>query len=139
MYQIRQGVFETNSSSTHSLCICTKKEYEDFKDGKLSFNHYRDRLEDCNIPSNYMNRAKEYYEKNKTRFMLDWDNLSPEDQKNYMINEFDRSYKGDGIFKDNRTFEQFKDGFDGLESYTRFFTSPSGDEMVAFGVYGYDG
>ena len=29
MYQIRQGVFETNSSSTHSLCICTKKEYED--------------------------------------------------------------------------------------------------------------
>ena len=70
MYQIRQGVFETNSSSTHSLCICTKKEYEDFKDGKLSFNHYRDRLEDCNIPSNYMNRAKEYYAKNKPRFML---------------------------------------------------------------------
>ena len=139
MYQIRQGVFETNSSSTHSLCICTKKEYEDFKDGKLSFNHYRDRLEDCNIPSNYMNRAKEYYEKNKTRFMLDWDNLSPEDQKNYMINEFDGSYRGDGIFKDNCTFEQFKDGFDGLESYTRFFTSPSGDKMVAFGVYGYDG
>ena len=139
MYQIRQGVFETNSSSTHSLCICTKKEYEDFKDGKLSFNHYRDRLEDCNIPSNYMNRAKEYYEKNKTRFMLDWDNLSPEDQKNYMINEFDGSYKGDGIFKDNCTFERFKNGFDGLESYARFFTSPSGDEMVAFGVYGYEG
>ena len=139
MYQIRQGVFETNSSSTHSLCICTQKEYEDFKDVKLSFNHYRDRLEDCNIPSNYMNRAKEYYEKNKTRFMLDWDNLSPEDQKNYMINEFDGSYEGDEIFKDNCTFEQFKDGFDGLESYTRFFTSPSGDEMVAFGVYGYEG
>lgn len=139
MYQIRQGVFETNSSSTHSLCICTKKEYEDFKDGKLSYNYYGDRLEDCNIPSNYMNRAKEYYEKNKTRFMLDWDNLSPEDQKNYMINEFDESYKGDGIFKYNYTFEQFKNSFDGLESYTRFFTSPSGDEMVAFGVYGYDG
>ena len=56
-----------------------------------------------------------------------------------MINEFDGSYKGDGIFKDNCTFEQFKNGFDGLESYTRFFISPSGDEMVAFGVYGYDG
>ena len=68
MYQIRQGVFETNSSSTHSLCICTKKEYEDFKDGKLSYNYYGDRLEDCNIPSNYMNRAKEYYEKKQDLF-----------------------------------------------------------------------
>ena len=25
---IRYGVFETNSSSTHTLCICTEKEYE---------------------------------------------------------------------------------------------------------------
>lgn len=33
--QIRQGVFETNSSSTHSLTICSKQEYEDFKNGKL--------------------------------------------------------------------------------------------------------
>lgn len=26
-----------------------------------------------------------------------------------------------------------------LETYARSFTSPSGDEMVAFGAFGYDG
>ena len=26
-----------------------------------------------------------------------------------------------------------------LETYSRNFTSPSGDEMVAFGAFGYDG
>ena len=27
--QIRRGVFETNSSSTHSLTMCLKSDYED--------------------------------------------------------------------------------------------------------------
>ncbi len=34
MYQIRQGVFETNSSSTHSMCICTEEEFANFKGNK---------------------------------------------------------------------------------------------------------
>jgi len=33
--QIRQGVFETNSSSTHSLAIYNKNEWEEFKNGDL--------------------------------------------------------------------------------------------------------
>ena len=31
---IRNNVFETNSSSVHTLCICTEKEYEKFKNGE---------------------------------------------------------------------------------------------------------
>ncbi len=31
--QIRRGVFETNSSSTHSLTMCSKKEYDEFEKG----------------------------------------------------------------------------------------------------------
>lgn len=38
MKQIRHGVFETNSSSTHSLTMCLKADYELFKDGKLILN-----------------------------------------------------------------------------------------------------
>lgn len=34
MKQVRASVFETNSSSSHSVCICTKQEFEDFKNGK---------------------------------------------------------------------------------------------------------
>lgn len=45
---IRFNVFETNSSSTHSICICTKEEYEDFKNGKYYYDDYEDTL----VPSN---------------------------------------------------------------------------------------
>ena len=33
MKQIRIGVFETNSSSTHSISICTKDEFEKLEKG----------------------------------------------------------------------------------------------------------
>lgn len=38
--QIRFGAFETNSSSTHSLIVCTQQQYLDWKDGKLLWNKY---------------------------------------------------------------------------------------------------
>ena len=36
--QIRQGVFETNSSSTHAVSVCTKQQWDDYKAGKLWMN-----------------------------------------------------------------------------------------------------
>ena len=41
---IRYGVFETNSSSSHSLCVCTKEEYEKFKKGDLVLDIYESKL-----------------------------------------------------------------------------------------------
>ena len=38
--QVRLGVFETNSSSTHTLCIVPKKEYERWKDGELLYQRW---------------------------------------------------------------------------------------------------
>jgi hypothetical protein len=35
MRQIRQGVFETNSSSTHSLTMCLASEYEKWENGEV--------------------------------------------------------------------------------------------------------
>lgn len=32
--QIRSNVFETNSSSTHSIAICTEDDYKAFKEGE---------------------------------------------------------------------------------------------------------
>lgn len=42
--QIRTGVFETNSSSTHTLTICTKKEFEDWTNGKLRLDKWTDKF-----------------------------------------------------------------------------------------------
>lgn len=41
---IRYGVFETNSSSSHSLCVCTTEEYEKFINGELVIDLKKDEL-----------------------------------------------------------------------------------------------
>ena len=38
MIKVRQDVFETNSSSSHSFVKCNSQTWEDFKNGKLYFN-----------------------------------------------------------------------------------------------------
>lgn len=38
--QTRENVFETNSSSTHALCICTEQEYNDLQEGKKFISKY---------------------------------------------------------------------------------------------------
>ncbi len=90
--QIRRGVFETNSSSTHSLIVCTEEDFEAFQRGEKLLN-WRDDLVD--------------------------------------VNERDSDDEDDF-----RTYDQMGDYFD---FYSKHFTTPSGDKMVAFGEYGYDG
>lgn len=38
--QIRRGVFETNSSSTHSLTMCSEEEFEQWKNGEQMSHDY---------------------------------------------------------------------------------------------------
>ena len=38
---IRKGIFETNSSMTHSLVICTKEEMDKWENGELLYDNYR--------------------------------------------------------------------------------------------------
>lgn len=92
--QIRYGVFETNSSSTHSLCICTEDDYDKWVGGQLLYDNWSEKL--VGITS-----------ENK--------------ENNYRFKSYDNY------------------GRNYLETYTRRFTTPSGDKMVAFGEYGYDG
>ena len=44
MKQIRYGVFETNSSSTHSLTICSDEEYKKFQSGELVYDIWEEGL-----------------------------------------------------------------------------------------------
>lgn len=37
MRVVRRGVFETNSSSTHSITMCSKEEYDKWDKGELLF------------------------------------------------------------------------------------------------------
>ena len=96
MFSIRNNVFETNSSSTHSLCVCTEEEYKKFVSGKIVYDTWSDEF-----------LSKEAYE-----------NLDDGDKYGCM------SYDSMGNY---------------LEYYEHHFTTPSGDKMVVFGEYGYDG
>lgn len=44
MRQIRRNVFETNSSSTHSITMCIQSDFDKWKDGKLAWDRWRDKL-----------------------------------------------------------------------------------------------
>ena len=42
--KIRRSVFETNSSSTHSLTMCTKSDFEKWVNGELVWSRWSDEL-----------------------------------------------------------------------------------------------
>lgn len=42
--QIRRGVFETNSSSVHSITMCMKSDYDRWVDDELAFDYWDDKL-----------------------------------------------------------------------------------------------
>ena len=47
--QIRKGVFETNSSSTHTLVIASNEEYEKWQKGELYFDAFNEKFFDTEI------------------------------------------------------------------------------------------
>ena len=124
MKQMRFNTFETNSSSTHSLVICTEKEFKDLKSGKLYIidGEMKDLAE-----------ARKYIEKYYSYKLADFDK--------YLI---DKDYSSlEDILYDCEiySYDQWIDTQDdyGLETYERHFETPSGDKMVAWGRYGYNG
>ena len=44
MRQIRYGVFETNSSSVHTLTVCSTEEYEGWENGELVYDIHKEEL-----------------------------------------------------------------------------------------------
>ena len=56
--QIRRNVFETNSSSVHSMTMCSDDEYKKWENGELLFHRWYDELVDAND-----SKAKEAREK----------------------------------------------------------------------------
>lgn len=116
--QIRRGVFETNSSSTHSLQICSKEEYEAWKAGDL---YYLDGWENAGFftESELINYAKndKWYEGDGS------------------LESIINHYKGEGEL--NSYDDYFEDEW--LEVFEDTYTSKSGDEIIVFGKYGFDG
>ena len=71
--QIRRGVYETNSSSSHSITMCSEEEFEKWKDGKLLFDSWKEEFVDVvNLSNNQKEDARKEYESKKNEFSKDW-------------------------------------------------------------------
>ena len=118
MIQIRFNVFETNSSSVHTLTVCTKEQYEAWQKGNY-----------------YLYDHKEFVTLDEAKRRIDQecrdDNDDVYDWKNMSSNEITQRLEEYNFWP----FEDYgKDG-DWIE---KGMTTLHGDEVVAFGYYSLD-
>jgi hypothetical protein len=144
MKQIRKNVFETNSSSTHTLAICTEDEYKDWKDGKLLFNKWNETFvkNSINITKQDKVEAEERYNTYKGKYYKDWSELTEAERDEYTYNYIAQQRRQEKSFsfeEDGLTYQEFMQNCnnDGLETETSHYTSPSGDKLVITCAYGY--
>lgn len=127
MKVIRRGVFETNSSSTHSITMCSQDEYDAWNSGELFFNK-------GGWSSYSVNKDKEFVTKDEAIEILTNNKYPPDEDLNTLSDDELIDY-----FKDNEIYDS-ESYFDrDLESYESTYVTKSGEKVVAFGYFGYDG
>lgn len=60
--QIRKGVFETNSSSVHSLTMCMDDEYQKWKDGLIVYDKWEEQFRPLDQKDDDCYSFDEYWE-----------------------------------------------------------------------------
>ena len=123
MKKVRKSVFETNSSSVHTLTICTDEQYGLYTNGELLHSKYGWILRGTKY------KGREFFTREE----------AVEIEKAYFT-KHGREYDDESIEESLRDdFESYNDEDEYLEYYEEHFVTPSGDKMVVFGKYGYDG
>ena len=121
--QIRRGVFETNSSSVHSITMCSQDEYSKWERGELLKDRYGDTFKTRDEIIEGLKNEKKYKSDELEYADVDWSNKETVDK----------------LIKDNEyvTEEEFWDDID-YETFNDTYTTPSGEKVIAFGYYGAD-
>ena len=107
--QIRFGVWESNSSSTHSLTMVSKEEYDKWKNGE--FYMYYGKL------VSYSEIEKEYESEKSTYETID---------------EFMSDY---GYYNYETWWDKKAEDY---ETFKETYKTKSGEEIIAFGYHGYN-
>lgn len=118
MKQIRRGVFETNSSSTHSISIYSEKEYEEMNNN--SDDYYWDGAEDTMI---HIDEVKEKIKKAENLTDKEIDDMSDDTWQE--------------LLESNDIYSE-KPGDEYLETDITRHTTESGDKIVIVCRYGHD-
>ena len=115
MRTVRKGVFETNSSSTHSVTIMSAEDYKRWQKEMLYYDEYKDVLLTKEELYNSVREEFPEYQNDKDVEDFIYDNRS----------EYAQTYKQ--FFNDHS-----------LEVDVTDHTTKSGDEIVIICKYGYD-
>ena len=119
MFKIRKGLFETNSSSIHSLSILSKKDYEKWKNGELYFDEF-----------SLLTKDEVIEEIKKDKYA----EVSVDELLKMSKYDFDEEVCKEEYY----TFDEWKKCYysNGFETFKEEYTTESGDEIVVFGYYG---
>ncbi|MBQ8298415.1 MAG: hypothetical protein IJX99_00830 [Clostridia bacterium] len=126
MKNIRRGTFETNSSSTHSITICTEDEYTKWEKGELYFDRWSDKFITKEEYDEKIAELKESFE-DQHRDCVWADEEDKQDALKEWLNE-DKQYY---------SYEEYWDEIE-HETYEERYTTPKGEKIIAFGYYGND-
>ena len=107
--QVRFGVWESNSSSTHSLTMVSNEEYEKWKNGEYYMNW------DDTLVS--MEDIEKEFEKEKDGYKT--------------IEDFMES-------NDYNSYDDWWDSKQDYETFEKTYKTKSGESVVAFGYHGQD-
>jgi hypothetical protein len=122
MRLVRKNVFETNSSSTHSITMCSESDFDKWKKGEMYWNRWNESLVSKEEVEKEMAKLKEEFISEHPDY--DKDDIDWEEQLEDYLNS-DKEYY---------TYEEFNN-YDYIE-YETF--EDSYDGVVAFGYYGMD-
>ena len=123
--QIRRGVFETNSSSTHSLTMCSKSEYDEFEKGNMYIERWGSKLYTKEEMIEKFKHMTDWRTKELKYRGVDWDN---DEEFNRVLEETDYV-----------TYDKYWDTVsEEYETFEDSYTGKDGDTVIAFGYYGYN-
>lgn len=152
---VRANVFETNSSSTHSITMCLESEYEKWKNGELYYieanedfvtpEQAKEILREMTLESRFDYKYNSGDKKSTYTYKgitVDYDNksqlltkenlaeITDEDIEEYVNENFDR-------YEMPCKFDEYWDNLE-YETYHTSYTTKSGEVVTAFGYYGND-
>lgn len=119
MKAVRLGVFETNSSSTHSLALCMKSQYEDWKAGKVYL--YSPYGKEIEFLTEDEAKAK----------------VTDDIPDGYTWETWEESNKIECLKEsDIWTYEEWCDAHEDSYDFEQEYTTPGKETVIAFGYYG---
>ena len=134
MIKVRNGVWETNSSSVHSLIMCNNDDYKKLLAGELMISGYE--LLDADrfvTRETAMTKLHELYNENLRRFNYEYGIESFEEIEN------DKSLADELLEREEIAYTLETYGGEEYEKFDDYFITDGGEKVWAFGYFGRDG